>query len=71
MEGTEMSALNISETEQLGHAMRVLTTVGTMLRRLEEGEPPEDGEVKWLRKEVKKAHDEVHTVRTMKGHYPS
>lgn len=66
-----MSALNKTETEALSQAERVLTTIGTFLKRLDEGEPPEDGEVKWLQREVKTVFDGVRMVKTMKGHYPN
>lgn len=60
-----MSALNTSETEALMDAQRVLAGV------LKEGYNPHDEADKVRGRQIKKAHDAVKTVVTMKGHYPS
>lgn len=62
-----MAALNIAETDQLRHAVKVLETVQR------EGFDPNSRNERdvFLKRELKKARDSVKTVLTMKGYYPS
>ena len=74
-----MAALNIAETEMLGDALKMISSVRQHLRRMaDEPEAPahlrnqKDLEsFNDLADVLKKAYDNVHTVRTMKGHYHS
>lgn len=62
-----MAALNIQETEQLRHAKAVLDRI------LREGFDANsvNPQAQRQRREIIQARDEVKTVVTMKGYYPS
>ena len=65
-----MATLNRTETEMLGEAMTILSTVRSVLKEMADGKPADPKDLKWLSGESKKAYDNISTVRTMKGHYP-
>lgn len=65
-----MATLNAKETDMLGEAMKILSTIRASLQEMTEGKPGDHERLKWLEREAKKAYDNVHTIRTMKGHYP-
>lgn len=65
-----MSALNKAETEALGGALKVFTTMDSVLKRLKKGETLPESELDWLISVNKQANDAVRTVKTMKGYYP-